>query len=200
MKFILLLALSLSLSLLTVLASADPSPYAHAVRGFTLSISRGIVLRNDELEASQTKEIALGVEIWPNVLQLRVPFGSCEVDTRGNLLPQGRIRAKSMGASLWLGFGGERWTPFIGTGGSFYSFQEQFKTMGNLENSFGGELYAGLRFRLAENLWDYLKLRGTLHYQTTLLKPSIQVPDHPDTSKISMHRHSVVLTLEAVGL
>lgn len=200
MKFILLLVLSLSLSLLTVWASADPPPYAHAARSLTLSISRGIALRNDELEASQTKEIALGVEIWPNVLQLRVPFGSYEVDTRGNLLPGGRIRAKSIGASLWLGFGGERWTPFIGAGGSFHSFQEQFKTMGNLENSFGGELYAGLRFQLAENLWDYLKLRGMVHYQATLLRPDVQVPDHPDTSKVSMHRHSIVLTLEAVGL
>lgn len=178
--------------------SADLTKYAHAGRGFTLSASRGIALRNDELEAARTEELTLGIELKPNVLQLRIPFGSYEVDTRGKL-PQGTIRAKSIGVAFWLGFGGERWTPFIGAGGAFYSFQEMFMTMGNLENDFGAELYAGLRFRLAENLWDYLKVRGALHYQATLLRPGAQLPDYPE-DRISMHRHSVVLMLEIIGL
>ena len=88
----------------------DPMEYSHAGKGFTLSFSRGVALRNDELEAVRTKEFALGIELKPNVLQLRIPFGSYEVDTRGKTLPQGRIRAKSIGAALWLGFGGEKWT------------------------------------------------------------------------------------------
>ena len=103
--------------------SADLTKYAHAGRGFTLSASRGIALRNDELEAARTEELTLGIELKPNVLQLRIPFGSYEVDTRGKL-PQGTIRAKSIGVAFWLGFGGERWTPFIGAGGAFYSFQK----------------------------------------------------------------------------
>ena len=71
-------------------ASADPK-YAHAGKGYTLSASRGITLRNDELEATRTKEFTLGVELSPDVLQLRVPFGSYEVDTRGKILPRGRV-------------------------------------------------------------------------------------------------------------
>ena len=181
-------------------ASADPMQYAHAGKGYTLSASRGITLRNDELEATRTKEFTLGVELSPDVLQLRIPFGSYEVDTRGNILPRGRVRAKTVGAALWLGFGGERWTPFVGAGGSFHSFQEQFMSMGNLESDFGAELYAGVRFRLVESLWDYAKLRGALYYQATLLRPGVQSPDHPDTTRVSMHRHSVMFVLESVGL
>ncbi len=148
--------------LFPVLASADAMQYAHAGKGFTLGISRGITLRNDELEATGTKEFVVGVEVSPDVLQLRIPFGSYEVDTRGNTLPRGRVRAKTVGASLWLGFGGESWTPFVGAGGNFYSFQEQFMSMGNLESDFGAELYAGVRFRLVKSLWDYAKLRGAV--------------------------------------
>ena len=173
--------------------------YAHAGKGFTLSTSRGIALRNDELEATRTEEITLGIELKPNVLQLRIPFGSYEVDTRGKILPRGRVRAKSIGLAFWLGFGGESWTPFIGVGGNFNSFQEMFMTMGNLESDFSAELAAGLRFRLAENLWNYAKLRGSIHYQATLLKPGVEVPGITE-DRISMHRHSIVLTLEVVGL
>jgi hypothetical protein len=173
--------------------------YSHAAEGFTLSVSRGITLRNDELEAARTEEITLGIELKPNVLQLRIPFGSYEADTRGKILPRGRIRAKSIGVAFWLGFGGESWTPFIGAGGNFNSFQEMFMSMGNLESDFSAELSAGIRFRLAENLWDYAKLRGSVHYQATLLKPGVQVPDKLD-DRLSMNRHSVVLTLEVVGL
>ena len=191
--------LVLHVSIVPMQASADPMQYAHAARGFTLSSSSGVALSNDELEAARTKELTLGVELSPDVLQLRIPFGSYEVDTRGKILPRGRVRAKSIGASLWLGFGGERWTPFIGAGGSFYSFEEMFMTMGNLESSFGVELDSGIRFRVAKNLWNYLKLRGVVHYRATLLKPGVQVPEHSET-EISMHRHSVILTLEAVGL
>ncbi len=193
------LTLSLGFFLISVLASAEFPSYNHTAKGFTLSSSRGISFRNAELEATSTEEFVLGKELSPNVLQLRIPFGSYEVDTRGKTLPLGRIRAKSIGTSLWLGFGGEHWAPFIGAGISFYSFQEQFKSMGNLENSFGADLYAGLRFRFIDNLWDALKLRGALHYQGTLLRPGVQVPEQPKT-KISMHRHSVVIMLEAVGL
>ncbi|MFC1715034.1 hypothetical protein ACFL6S_15300 [Candidatus Poribacteria bacterium] len=180
-------------------SAEDLMEYAHAGKGFTLSVSRGIMLRNDELEAARTKEFALGIELKPNVLQLRIPFGSYEADTRGNTLPRGRIRAKSIGVAFWLGFGGESWTPFIGAGGNFNSFEEMFMSMGNLESDFSAELSGGLRFTLAENLWDYAKLRGSVHYQATLLKPGVQVPESQD-DRIPMHRHSVVLTLEAVGL
>ncbi len=173
--------------------------YAHAGKGFTLSVSRGISLRNDELEAALTNEFALGIELKPNVLQLRIPFGSYEADTRGMILPRGRVRAKSIGLAFWLGFGGDSWTPFIGAGGNFNSFEEMFMTMGNLESDFSAELAAGLRFRLAENLWDYAKLRGSIHYQATLLKPGVEVPEIIN-DRISMHRHSIVLMLEVVGL
>lgn len=185
---------------LPIRVHAEPVEYAHAARGLTLSVGRGIAFRNDELESVQTKDLTLGIELKPNVLQLRVPFGSYEVDTRGNILPPGRVRAKSIGASLWLGFGGESWTPFVGAGGSFHSFQEQFKAEGNLESAFGADLYGGLRFRLVENLWDVLKLRAAIYYQATLLRPGIQIPGDPDIDNVSMHRHSVVLALEAVGL
>ena len=197
----LVLTLLFSAALLfPALAFADAMQYAHAGKGFTLGISRGITLRNDELEATGTKEFVLGVELSPDVLQLRIPFGSYEVDTRGKILPRGRVRAKSVGAALWLGFGGESWTPFVGAGGNFYSFQEQFMSMGNLESEFGAELYAGVRFRLVKSLWDYAKLRGAVYYQGTFLRPGVQSPDHPDKTRISMHRHSIVLMLEAVGL
>ena len=198
-QWIVILLFSCAL-LFPVWASADPMKYAHAGKGFTLSTSQGVALRNDELEATRTKEFTLGVELSPDILQLRIPFGSYEMGTRGSILPRGVVRAKSIGIALWLGFGGKRWTPFVGTGVSFYSFQEQFMTMGNLENDFGAELSAGLRFRLAENLWDYAKLRGALYYQATLLRPGVQSPDHPDITRVSMHRHSIVLMLEAVGL
>ncbi len=194
------LLLFLSVLLFPTWVSADLMKYAHAGKGYTLSASRGFALRNDELEHALTEEFTLGIELKPNVLQLRIPFGTYEVDTRGKgKLPPGTIRAKSIGVAFWLGFGGERWTPFIGAGGAFYSFQDMLMT-GNLENDFGAELYAGIRFRLAENLWDYLKVRGALHYQATFLRPGVQLPDYPDTDRISMHRHSVVLMLEIVGL
>ncbi len=186
--------------LLSTQASADLMQYAHSGKGFTLSASRGITLRNDELEAARTEEFTLGVELSPDVLQLRIPFGSYEVDTRGKILPRGRVRAKTVGAALWLGFGGERWTPFVGAGGSFYSFQEQFMSMGNLESEFGAEVYAGVRFRLVKSLWDYAKIRGAVYYQGTFLRPGVQSPDNPDITRISMHRHSVVFVLESVGL
>jgi len=183
----------------TWVSAEDLMKYAHAGKGFTLSASRGIALRNDELEAARTEEFTLGIELKPNVLQLRIPFGSYEVDTRGMILPRGRVRAKSIGLAFWLGFGGESWTPFIGVGGNFNSFQEMFMTMGNLESDFSAELSAGLRFRLAENLWNYAKLRGSIHYQATLLKPGVEVPGVTE-DRISMHRHNIVLTLEVIGL
>lgn len=204
---LILLSISLCPSWVSADMAQDPLPEIYsrataAARGLTLSSSRGIAfaLDNDELEAARTKELTLGIELKPNVLQLRIPFGSYEVDTSGDLLPRGSIRAKSIGAAFWLSFGGERWTPFIGAGGSFHSFEEMFMTMGNLENTFGADLYTGLRFRLVENLWDRLKLRWTLRYQVTLLKPGVQIPEHMDTTEISMHRHGITLALEVIGL
>lgn len=188
------------LVLATTVASADGFSYNHQARGYSLGLTRGMTFHNSELESTSTRGFVLAKELSPNVLQLRIPFGSYEVDTRGKSLPLGRIFADSVGASLWLGFGGEHWAPFLGAGVSFHTFQEQFKSPGNLENTFGVDAYAGLRFRFVENLWDALKLRGSLHYQGSFLKPGIQVPDKGDADSLSLYRHSVVLMLEAVGL
>ena len=102
------------LILLSSIAFAGDFTYNHQAKGYSIGLTRGVMFRDSELEPTSTRGFVLAKEFAPNVLQLRIPFVSYEVDTRGKTLPLGRIWADSVGASLWLGFGGEHWAPFIG--------------------------------------------------------------------------------------
>ena len=181
---------------------ADLKEYAHAAKGLTFSLGRGLTLSNDELEATRTEEIALGINLVPNVLQLSVPFTSYQVDTKGHAddaLPVGSIDVDTVGVALTLSLR-KKWSPFVGIGGNFYSFDEQFQTAANIQNSFGAEFYGGIRFRLIESIKGYARLHGSVTYQRTLLDPGVSVPDKPYIDSLELHRHSITLALTVTGL
>jgi hypothetical protein len=176
--------------------------YKHVAEGVTGSIGRGITLFNKELESARTEEISLGIQLIPDVLHLSVPFGNYEVDTRGHIsdaLPIGIINVNTVGIALTLAIPG-RWSPFIGIGGDFYSFDEQFSTPANIQNTFGAKGYGGLRVRLIENIFEVVQLHGAIAYQFSLLKPSISVPNKPEIDDLLLNRHGVMFQLELTGL
>ena len=77
-----------------------------------------------------------------------MPFTSYQVDTKAHaddVLPVGSVDVDTVGIALALSLR-KKWSPFVGVGGNFYSFEEQFKTAANIENSFGAEFYGGIRF------------------------------------------------------
>ena len=176
--------------------------YQHVTDSVILSVGRGITLFDKELESDRTEEISLGVQLVPDVLHLTVPFSNFEVDTRGgvsDVLPIGTIHVNTVGLALtwavpW------RWSPFVGIGGNFYSFDENFLTPANIQNTFGLEGCGGLRIRLIENIFDAAQLHGTIAYQFNRLKPGISMPDKPEIDNISLNRHHVVFRLELSGL
>lgn len=181
---------------------ADLKQYAHAAKGLTLSIGRGLTLSNDELEAARTDEIALGINLVPDVLQFSVPFTSYQVDTKAHtddVLPAGSIDVDTVGVALTLSLR-KKWSPFVGVGAAFYSFDEQFQTAANLQNSFGAEFYGGLRFRLIESIFGLSRLHGSITYQRTLLEPGVSVPVKSDIDSLELHRHSITLALTVTGL
>ena len=177
--------------------------YKQVAHGVIFSIGRGLTFSNDELEAASTKEMSVGIQLVPNVLHLSVPFSNYEVDTRGHtndVLPLGTLDVKTVGLALTLGLRG-RWAPFVGVGGNFYSFEEQFgQSAANIQNSFGAEGYGGLRFRLIEKIFDVAQLHGTIAYQFSLLEPDVSIPHRPEVNDLSLNRHSVTFRLELTGL
>ncbi len=176
--------------------------YQHVIDRMILSIGRGITLFDKELESERTEEISLGIQLIPNVLHLTVPFSNYKVDTRGGIgdaLPIGTIDVNTVGLALTLAIPGQ-WSPFVGIGGSFYSFDEKFGTPANIQNTFGVDGYAGLRIRLIEKIFDVAQLHGTIAYQFSRLKPDISVPNKPEIDDVSLNRHHVVFRLELTGL
>ena len=140
-------------------AALDLGEYRHIVSGLSVSVGRGLSLANDELEAARTELVAIGIDLVPDRVRLSVPFEKYDVDTRGradDVLPIGGLEVRTIGSMLRLQFGG-RVAPFFGIGTAFYSFDEMFGEMtANLNNSFGVESGAGLRFTLLDNVteWD----------------------------------------------
>ena len=109
-----------------------------------------------ELESTRTEEISLGIQLIPDILHFSVPFSNYRVDTRGHTndtLPIGVIDVNTVGMSLTLVIP-KRWSPFVGIGGNFYSFDEQFSAPANIHNTFGAEGYGGLRVRLIESIFE----------------------------------------------
>jgi hypothetical protein len=182
--------------------SIELNQHKHAADGVTISIGRGITLFDKELESARTEEISLGIQLIPDVLHLSVPFSNYEVDTRGGIddaLPIGAINVNTVGLALTLAIPG-RWSPFVGVGSNFYSFDERFGTPANIQNMFGVGGYGGLRIRLIEKIFDVVELHGAIVYQFGLLKPDISVPNKPEIGDLSLNRHSVMFRLELTGL
>ena len=174
----------------------------HVTNRVILTMGGGITIFDKELESDFTQEITLGAQLIPNVLHLTVPFSSYRVDTRGGIgdaLPIGTIHVKTVGLALTLAIPG-RWSPFVGIGGNFYSFDENFGTPVNIQNTFGMEGCGGLRIRLIENILDVARLYGAIAYQFSRLKPGISVPNKPEIDALSLNRHHVVFRLELSGL
>lgn len=182
--------------------SVELDRYQHFTDSVILSVGRGITLFDKELESDRTEEISLGVQLIPDVLHLTVPFSNFEVDTRGgasDVLPIGTIHVNTVGLALTWAIPG-RWSPFVGIGGNFHSFDESFLTPANIQNTFGLEGGGGLRIRLIENIFDAAQLHGTIAYQFNRLKPGISVPNNPEIDSLSLNRHHVVFRLELTGL
>ena len=182
--------------------SIELNQHKHVADGVTISIGRGITLFDKELESARTEEISLGIQLIPDVLHLSVPFSNYEVDTRGGIddaLPIGAINVNTVGLALTLAIPG-RWSPFVGVGSNFYSFDERFGTPANIQNMFGVGGYGGLRIRLIEKIFDVVELHGAIVYQFGLLKPDISVPNKPEIDDLLLNRHSVMFRLELTGL
>ena len=182
--------------------SVELDRYQHVTDSVILSVGRGMTLFDKELESDRTEEISLGVQLIPDVLHLTVPFSNFEVDTRGgasDVLPIGTIHVNTVGLALTWAIPG-RWSPFVGIGGNFHSFDESFLTPANIQNTFGLEGGGGLRIRLIENIFDAAQLHGTIAYQFNRLKPGISVPNNPEIDSLSLNRHHVVFRLELTGL
>lgn len=176
--------------------------YKHVADGVTVSMGRGITIFDKELESTRTEEISLGIQLIPDILHFSVPFSNYQIDTRGHTndtLPIGAIDVNTVGMALTLAIP-KRWTPFIGIGGNFYSFDEQFSTPANIHNTFGVEGYGGLRVRLIESIFEVAQLHGAIAYQFSLLKPNISVPNKPGIDDLLLNRHSVMFRLELTGL
>ena len=196
-----LLMITALLSISTLSYAVELDQYKHVARGFVVSVGRGLAITDDELETARTREFSIGIQLT-NALRFSVPFGSYDVDTRGNkddVLPIGMLDVNTVGVALTLG-GRGKWSPFIGIGGNFYSFDEQFSTPTNIQNTFGAEGYAGLSVRLIDSIFDVAQLHGAIGYQFSFLEPSVSVSDKPDTDKLSLNRHGVTFRLELIGL
>ena len=185
----------------TVGTALELEKYSHVAKGGVVSIGRGLVITNDELEIARTEEFSIGFQVTP-ALRLSVPFGNYVVDTRGSnadVLPFGMLNVETVGMMLTLG-GRGKWAPFIGLGTNFYAFTEQFATPANIQNTFGAEASAGLNIRLIDNIFEVAQLRGSVGYQFSFLRPAVSVPTRPDVETLSLNRHSITFRLEILGL
>ena len=195
--------LLIALSLVPTLGfGIELDQYKHVAKGVTGGIGRGITLFNKELESARAEELSLGIQLIPDVLHFSVPFGNYSVDTRGHIndaLPIGSINVSTVGIILTLAKPG-RWSPFVGIGGDFYSFDEQFIMPANIQNTFGARSHGGMRVRLIENIFEVVQLHGTMVYQFSLLRPDISVPNKPEIDDLWLNRHGVMFRLELTGL
>ncbi len=185
----------------TVGTALELEKYAHVAKGGVVSVGRGLVITNDELEIARTEEFSIGFQVTP-ALRLSVPFGNYVVDTRGgnaDVLPFGMLNVETVGMMLTLS-GRGKWAPFIGLGTNFYAFTEQFATPANIQNTFGAEASTGLNIRLIDNIFEVAQLRGSVGYQFSFLKPAVSVPTSPDVGTLSLNRHSITFRLEILGL
>lgn len=190
-----------TLVLLAVIAPAasaiDVEPYREAVENVEIEVGRGIVLANDELEAARTESVAVNLWLSEKAWRLSVPFTRYSVDTRAkqdSVLPLGNLDVSTVGAALALHLGGRR-SPFVGVGGTFYSFEEKFGSPANIQNDFGGEAFAGFRVGLLDDIFDFGRLEGAVTYQFTLLEPGVNSAENADVDTVTLNRHSVTLSL-----
>lgn len=185
----------------TVGTALELEKYAHVAKGGVVSVGRGLVITNDELEIARTEEFSIGFQLAPT-LRLSVPFGNYAVDTRrsnADVLPFGMLNVETVGVMLTLS-GRGKWAPFIGLGTNFYAFTEQFATPANIQNTFGAEASTGLNIRLIDNIFEVAQLRGSVGYQFSFLRPAVSVPTRPDVETLSLNRHSITFRLEILGL
>lgn len=204
MKLLITLSICILVGLVgipTVGTALELEKYSHVAKGGVVSIGRGLVITNDELEIARTEEFSIGFQVTP-ALRLSVPFGNYVVDTRGSnadVLPFGMLNVETVGMMLTLS-GRGKWAPFIGLGTNFYAFNEQFATPANIQNTFGAEASTGLNIRLIDNIFEVAQLRGSVGYQFSFLRPAVSVPTRPDVETLSLNRHSITFRLEILGL
>ena len=175
--------------------------YLHVAKGGVVSTGRGLVITDDELEIARTEEFSVGFQLTP-ALRFSVPFSNYVVDTRGgnaDILPFGMLNVETVGVMLTLS-GRGKWAPFIGLGTNFYAFTEQFAAPANIQNTFGGELSAGINRRLIDSIFGVAQLYGSFGYQFSYLRPGVSVPTRPDVEVLSLGRHSISFRLEVLGL
>ena len=185
----------------TVGTTLELERYTHVAKGGVVSVGRGLVITNGELETARIEEFSIGFQLTP-ALQFSVPFGNYTVDTRGgntDVLPFGMLNVETVGMMLTLN-GRGKWAPFIGLGTNFYAFTEQFAAPANIENTFGAEAATGLNVRLIDSIFEVAQLRGSFGYQFSFLRPRISVPTRPDVETLSLNRHSITFRLEVWGL
>ena len=185
----------------TVGTALELEKYSHVAKGGVVSIGRGLVITNDELEIARTEEFSIGFQLTP-ALRLSVPFGNYVVDTRGSnadVLPFGMLNVETVGMMLTLS-GRGKWAPFIGIGTNFYAFTEAFAAPANIQNTFGAEASTGLNVRLVDSIFEVAQLRGSVGYQFSFLRPAISVPTRPDVETLLLNRHSITFRLEVLGL
>ena len=175
--------------------------YLHVAKGGVVSMGRGLVITDDELEVARTEEFSVGFQLTP-ALRFSVPFSNYVVDTRGgnaDVLPFGMLNVETVGVMLTLS-GRGKWAPFIGLGTNFYAFTEQFAAPANIQNTFGAEVSTGLNRRLIDNIFGVAQLYGSFGYQFSFLRPKVSVPTRPDVEALSLGRHSISFRLEVLGL
>ena len=185
----------------TVDAALELEKYLHVAKGGVVSVGRGLVITDDELEIARADEFAIGFQLTPT-LRFSVPFGNYVVDTRGenaDVLPFGMLRVETVGMMLTLG-GRGKWAPFIGLGTNFYAFTEQFAAPANIQNTFGAEVSTGINRRLIDSIFGVAQLSGSFGYQFSYLRPRVSVPARPDIEALSLGRHSISFRLEVLGL
>ena len=184
-------------------AGVELGAYRGVVGGLTLSVSRGLSLANAELEAARTECVAVGLDLVPERLRIYVPFGHFAVDTRGraaDVLPIGGLDVRTIGAMVRWNLG-RRSGPYVGLGGSFYTFEEMFGgTPANINNSFGAEGEAGVRFAIIDEVLGLARVVGTVGYQFSLLRVGVSVPGRRDVDDVALDRHTIVLAIEVSAL
>ena len=185
----------------TVDAALELEKYLNVAKGGVVSVGRGLVITDNELEIARTEEFSIGFQLTP-ALRFSVPFSRYIVDTRGgdaDVLPFGMLDVETVGMMLTLS-GRGKWAPFIGIGTNFYAFRERFAAPANIQNTFGAEAAAGLNIRLIDSIFKVAQLHGSLGYQFGFLRPKISVPTRPDVEVLWLNRHSITFRLEILGL
>ncbi len=185
----------------TVDAALELEKYLHVAKGGVVSVGRGLVITDDELEIARTEEFSIGFQLTPT-LRFSVPFSRYIVDTRGgnaDVLPFGMLDVETVGMMFTLS-GRGKWAPFIRLGTNFYAFTEQFAAPANIQNTFGAEVSTGINRRLIDSIFGVAQLSGSFGYQFSYLRPRVSVPTRPDVEMLSLGRHSISFRLEVLGL